>query len=454
MSGSAYARERLRELGAVLRPTSLRGQVIIGVAVTLVVVVVVQVVVLALVERRVEGELERALGDRAAAIALEASRVPAGEAAGVARQADRTLGETRMVMKVDDTVVFWNEPVSSLEARAVATEGNVEVLLERPDPSAGPAGWAIVALVGGGVIIAATIAWLIMSGASRRLRRDVDELAARVEAVAEGDFSQSDPETADELGRLAHAVNDAAGQLARADTRQREFLADAAHELRTPVTAIEGFANALEDGTASTPEDREEAAAYIRSEAERLRLLVERLQELTVLDLHPPVNLTQVDLAELAREEVARLEPDALSRGVVLMGPDGSAPTTTDPDHVRVILDNLVANALKATDDGGRIEIAVVARSELGTWELSVSDDGRGVAPEHVPHLFERLYRADKSRDRALGGSGLGLAIVRRRAELLAGSVRVASELGRGSTFTLSLPSEQVREAPKVPVRS
>lgn len=454
MSGSAYARERLRELGAVLRPTSLRGQVIIGVAVTLVVVVVVQVVVLALVERRVEGELERALGDRAAAIALEASRVPAGEAAGVARQADRTLGETRMVMKVDDTVVFWNEPVSSLEARAVATEGNVEVLLERPDPSAGPAGWAIVALVGGGVIIAATIAWLIMSGASRRLRRDVDELAARVEAVAEGDFSQSDPETADELGRLAHAVNDAAGQLARADTRQREFLADAAHELRTPVTAIEGFANALEDGTASTPEDRDEAAAYIRSEAERLRLLVERLQELTVLDLDPPVNLTQVDLAELAREEVARLEPDALSRGVVLMGPDGSAPTTTDPDHVRVILDNLVANALKATDDGGRIEIAVVARSELGTWELSVSDDGRGVAPEHVPHLFERLYRADKSRDRALGGSGLGLAIVRRRAELLAGSVRVASELGRGSTFTLSLPSEQVREAPKVPVRS
>jgi signal transduction histidine kinase len=453
MSGSAYARERLRELGAALRPTSLRGQVIIGVAVTLVVVIVVQVVVLALVERRVEGELERALGDRAAAIALEASRVPAGEAAGVARQADRTLGETRMVMKVDDTVVFWNEPVSSLEARAVATEGNVEVLLERPDPSAGPAGWAIVALVGGGVIIAATIAWLIMSGASRRLRRDVDELAARVEAVAEGDFSQSDPETADELGRLAHAVNDAAGQLARADTRQREFLADAAHELRTPVTAIEGFANALEDGTASTPEDREEAAAYIRSEAERLRLLVERLQELTVLDLDPPVNLTQVDLAELAREEVARLEPDALSRGVVLMGPDGSAPTTTDPDHVRVILENLVANALKATDDGGRIEIAVVARSELGTWELSVSDDGRGVAPEHVPHLFERLYRADKSRDRALGGSGLGLAIVRRRAELLAGSVRVASELGRGSTFTLSLPSEQVREVPKVPVR-
>lgn len=440
MSGPGFARQRLSDLGRGLRPASLRGQVIIGVAITLVVVVVVQVVVLALVERRVEGELERALSDRAAAIALEASRVPAVEAAGVARQADRTLGETRMVMKVDGTVVFWNEPVSSLEARAVATEGNVEVLLERPDPSAGPAGWAIVALVGGGVIFAAGVAWLIMSGASRRLRRDVDALAARVESVAEGDFSQSDPETADELGRLAHAVNDAAGQLARVDARQREFLADAAHELRTPVTSIEGFAIALEDGTASTPEDREEAAAYIRSEAERLRVLIERLQELTVLDLDPPVNPVSFDLVALARDELARLDPDAASRGITMVGPTGVATIRTDPEHVRVILANLVSNALKATERGGRIEVGVES-ADGDTWELSVADNGRGVRSEHLPHLFERLYRADRGRDRALGGSGLGLAIVRRRAELLGATVRVESERGVGSTFSLFLPA-------------
>ncbi len=441
MSAPGAFGHRLREAGDRLRPSSLRGRVVLGVAITLVVVVIVQVVALVLVERRVEGELERALADRAAAIALEASRVPPAEAASVARQADRTLGDTRMVMKVDDTVVFWNAPVAPLEARAVATEGAVEVLLERPDPSAGLAGWAIVALVGGGVVFAAGVAWLIMSGASRRLRRDVDALAARVEAVADGDFSQADPETADELGRLALAVNDAADQLARADARQREFLADAAHELRTPVTAIEGFANALEDGTASTPEDREEAAAYIRSEAERLRVLVERLQELTVLDLDPPVDLVATDLGEIAREEVARLEPDALSRGVTLVGPGASAPAVTDPEHVRVILDNLISNALKATARGGRIEVGVSAGDGREGWELSVADDGRGIPPEHLPHLFERLYRAERGRDRSLGGSGLGLAIVRRRARLLGGRVSVSSTVGQGSTFSVWLPS-------------
>ena len=105
-----------------------------------------------------------------------------------------------------------------------------------------------------------------------------------------------------------------------------------------------------------------------------------------------------------------------------------------------MILANLVSNALKATERGGRIEVGVES-ADGDRWELSVADNGRGVRSEHLPHLFERLYRADRGRDRALGGSGLGLAIVRRRAELLGATVRVESERGVGSTFSLFLPA-------------
>ena len=249
-------------------------------------------------------------------------------------------------------------------------------------------------------------------------------------------------ETDDELGRLGQSFNRMTERLEAADARQREFLADVAHELRTPVTAIEGFATALGDGTAATPEERAEAADFIRVEAARLRVLVRELQELTWLDLEPKVRAEPVDLAAAARECVSRLGIDAHIRGVELAGPEGELPAVADPDHVQTILGNLVTNALRATESGGSVSLQV--RTAPGESGIAVCDTGRGIAPEHLPYIFDRLYRVGTSRDRDAGGSGLGLSIVQRLATLLGGRVTAESEVGVGSTFTLWLPARPV----------
>ena len=142
-------------------------------------------------------------------------------------------------------------------------------------------------------------------------------------------------ETDDELGRLGQSFNRMTERLEAADARQREFLADVAHELRTPVTAIEGFATALGDGTAGDPEERAEAAEFIRAESARLRELVRQLQELTWLDLEPKVRAEPVDLAAAARECIARLSIDAHIRGVELTRPEGTLPSPATPTTSR-----------------------------------------------------------------------------------------------------------------------
>ena len=249
-------------------------------------------------------------------------------------------------------------------------------------------------------------------------------------------------ESDDELGRLGQSFNRMTARLEAADARQREFLADVAHELRTPVTAIEGFAMALGDGTASTPEERAESAEFIRSEAARLRELVNDFQELTWLDLEPEVRAEPIDLAATARECVARLNLDAHVKGVELIGPEGSLPAVADRDHVHTILGNLVTNAVRATPAGGSVRL--LTRTAPGESGVAVCDTGKGIAPEHLPYIFDRLYRAESARDREAGGSGLGLAIVQRLAALLGGRVTAESDVGAGSTFTLWLPARAV----------
>jgi signal transduction histidine kinase len=425
-----------------LRPRSIRARVAVAIAVALVVVSVVVIGFGWVVEGRARAEVEGALREQARAIAKEIDREGITSAAGSARNAERFIGDARLVVLVEGEVVHWNEPVSDLQARAVARSGDVEVILERPDPSAAVSEWAISSLVVGGIAIAGALVWALSSGVASRLRRSVSDLADSAEAVTQGRLDVRVEETDDELGRLGQSFNRMTARLEAADARQREFLADVAHELRTPVTAIEGFAAALGDGTASTPEERAEAAEFIRSESARLRELVRGLQELTWLDLEPAVRAEPMDLAAAARECVARLSLDAHVKGVELAGPEGVLAAVGDPEHVQAILGNLVTNALRATPDGGSVRL--LARSAPEEAGIAVVDTGRGIAPEHLPYIFDRLYRVDASRDREAGGSGLGLAIVQRLACLLGGRVTAESQVGVGSTFTLWLPARPV----------
>ena len=426
-------------MAAVLRPRSIRARIALAIGIALAVVLAVaELTFSSYVDSRSRAEVEKTLQAQADSIARAINRAGPADAARTARQAGEYVGDTRMVVTVDGAVVHWNLPVSDLEASATARSGGVAVLLERPDPSAGAfRDWGVYGIIALGVVGTAVLIWLLSGDVARRLRRSVASLADSAEAVAQGHLDVRVEQTDDELGRLGQAFNRMTARLEAADARQREFLADVAHELRTPVTAIEGFATALADGTAASSEDRAESVGFIRAEAARLRALVRDLQELTWLDLDPPVRSEPVDLAHAARAAVARLELDAHVRGIALEGPSGALVAEADPAHVATILSNLIGNALAVTGPGGSVRLTT--RSEPGLAGIAVTDTGSGIAAEHLPYIFDRLYRVQSARDRDLGGSGLGLSIVKRLATLLGGRVSVESEVGAGSTFTLWL---------------
>jgi signal transduction histidine kinase len=395
------------------------------------------------VESATRADIERALGAQATAIARTIEDAGARDAARGARDARRFIGDLRMVVSVSGEVVYFSGGELETEARAEGSSGAVTVLLERPDAQARAVGaWGLLAFVLAALLFVSAVVWYLSGTIARRLRRSVGEVADSAEAVTRGHFDVRVPETDDELGRLAQAFNRMTGRLEAADARQREFLADVAHELRTPVTAIEGFAAALVDGTARSDDDRREAAEFIRSEAGRMSDLVADLHTLTWLDLDPPTAADPVDLAAAGRTALTRAAPAARPRGVELRGPEGACVARADAAHVDTILDNLIANALAATPAGGSITLST--RSRDGRVAIAVADTGHGIGAEHLPHVFDRLYRADASRRRGPaegGGSGLGLPIVRRLATLQGGTVDVDSTPGRGSAFTLWLPA-------------
>ncbi len=424
---------------AALAPRSYRGRIALAIIATLLLAVVgTQIALQLFVERRVQEEVVRNLEQQATEVAVVAHRDGADGVAAAAR----FLPGTHIVVRQSGVVIYWSDPVAVLDASASARRGDIEVTLERAADVGVLGEWSIPLIIGVLIIAIGAAVWWISAGVARRLRREATALAAQAEHVASGDLDARVEVADGELGRVATALNAMTERLADADARQRTFLADVAHELRTPVTAIDGFASALADGTARSPEDRQEAAQVIRSESTRLTALVSDLQVLTLLDLGAEPVREHVDAVGMGRDVVARLHGAAAERGVLLRGPapeQAGVDVVTDQAHVATILANLLTNALRATPAGGTVRVSVAREGE--DVSLAVSDPGVGIAPEHLPHIFDRMYRADPARDRESGGTGLGLAIVRRLTEVLGGRIDVWSTLGEGSRFTLYLPA-------------
>jgi two-component system, OmpR family, phosphate regulon sensor histidine kinase PhoR len=227
----------------------------------------------------------------------------------------------------------------------------------------------------------------------------------------------------------------------RLEQVRRDFVANASHELRTPLTSIRGFVEALEDGAMADPSTAERFLGKIHTHADRMGALVEDLLELSRLEAgeRPPL-LEPVDVAEVADDVTASFAELAERKSQSLTSRHEAAPAVrSDSDRIRRILENLVENALKYTPSGG--SVTVDTRPAHGGVEVIVSDDGPGIAAEHLPRIFERFYRVDKARSRDLGGTGLGLSIVRHLAESIGASVAVASEVGKGTTFRVALPA-------------
>lgn len=432
----------MRRLVDRLRPHTLQARFALGILIVLVVsIVVIQGVILGIVNGRAQREVERSLSAQVQEVATFIARGGPSRVGPNASLAGNLLPDTSLRVSVDGVNVAWNRvSAPSYTAEVSATRGNVVVTLAKVDPVSTIDSWRLIALLSAGLIGIALTVWLVARSLGQRLRRSLRALSQTAERVAGGDLSVRTPVSDDEVGRLGQAFNGMTARLEAADARQREFLADVAHELRTPVTAIEGFAAALEDGTARSDEDRTEAAEFIRLEAARLRELVRDLQELTWLDLDPPLRIELSDLGELCREAVARQAANADDRSVALDVVGEPVTVATDPAHVTTILANLVSNALKATSSGGAVTLTTGRRGSDAYIE--VTDTGVGIPAEHIPYLFDRLFRIDSARSRSgEAGSGLGLSIVKRLAMLLGGRVTVASTVGSGTTFTVFLPA-------------
>jgi two-component system phosphate regulon sensor histidine kinase PhoR len=228
----------------------------------------------------------------------------------------------------------------------------------------------------------------------------------------------------------------------RVDQVRRDFVANASHELRTPLTSIRGFVEALEDGAMDDPATGQRFLGKIRTHADRMAALVADLLELSRLEAgQRPMESAPMSAIEVAAEVVTSLSQLAREHEVTVDAVDqGAPPVMSDADAVRRILENLVENAIKYTGRGGRVRV-VSRPGRDGGAAVEVSDNGPGIAPEHLPRIFERFYRVDKARSREIGGTGLGLAIVRHLTESLSGRVSVDSAPGRGTRFVLELPA-------------
>ena len=301
-----------------------------------------------------------------------------------------------------------------------------------------PAQGTLVAGVIAALIIAE--AWLAATILVRTVRKPVGRAIDTADRLAAGDFSArmgvSGPE---EFARLGRAFDSMAAQLQRADTEQKRFLADLAHEVATPVSAMSGFAVALADGSAHTVADRTEAADIVVHESSRLKRLLDDVRSLNDLDFTESAGSEQVDIHRLCTETAQRFRLAADKAQVTLRVHAGHLTATTDPRLMETVVNNLVSNAIRYTPPGGTVDIR--ARRRRTAIVIAVRDTGIGIAPEHLPRIFDRLYRVDEARDRVTGGSGLGLALARRAAQSIGGHIEVESKPQSGSEFRLILPN-------------
>jgi signal transduction histidine kinase len=291
------------------------------------------------------------------------------------------------------------------------------------------------------VLAAGGVAILVSFFLSRSITAPVRALTDASRELAEGQYSKRvAANSPDELGELAHSFNQMAEKLEQVESMRRQLIGDVSHELRTPLTAIKGSMEGLIDGVLpASPETYQQ----IHQEADRLARLVEDLQELSRVEAGAyPLDFRPISISLIVQQVVKQLAAQADDRQIELLQdvPAGLPPVLADHDRITQVLTNLVGNALQYTPAGGRVN--TTAARDGADVLVSITDTGVGIPAEHLPHLFTRFYRVDKSRSRqAGGGSGIGLTIARHIIEAHGGRIWAESAgAGKGSTFKFTLP--------------
>ncbi len=291
--------------------------------------------------------------------------------------------------------------------------------------------------------LAALLATVLAGSLSRFLSRRLEGLRDATTQLAAGDLSaRASDDGDDEITEVAAAFNDMAVQLEAARGREREFLASVGHDLRTPLTTIGGYAEALNEGKVDL--DRfQQVSGVIHRESRRLSRLVEDLMLLTRLEAREfGVRPEDVDLAGHLGGIAESFRNKAVAAGVELQTDlEALPPTQVDPDRVAQVVGNLIENALRYTPEGGTVEIGL--RAEPNAVLISVRDDGPGIEAADLPHIFERLYVTQRYRPVRPEGSGLGLSIVKELVDGMGGAASVESAPGQGTTVFVRLPSRK-----------
>ncbi|WP_019631613.1 sensor histidine kinase [Actinomadura atramentaria] len=294
------------------------------------------------------------------------------------------------------------------------------------------------------VTVAALVVLALAGGVSAllaaRLVRPIRALTAAAQRMRDGDAAARVRGGDGEIGRLGAAFNDMSEHLARAERQRREMISDVSHELRTPLSNVRGWLEATHDGVAELDDA---LTASLIEEILLLQHIVDDLQQLALADagrlrLHPE----PVAVADLLDQVATAHRAQADAAGLTLtVSVEDDPEAFADPVRLRQAVGNLTANAIRFTPAGGTV--ALRARADGGDVLVAVADTGVGIDADALPHVFDRFWRAEKSRNRRTGGSGLGLAIVQTLAEAQGGAVTASSTPGEGTTFTLRLPSRR-----------
>jgi signal transduction histidine kinase len=295
-------------------------------------------------------------------------------------------------------------------------------------------------------IIAIVVALLLGVLLTRQITRPIRELNTGAKHISEGDLSyRVKVRSKDEIGELADTFNNMAIKLDNSEQSRRQLVSDVAHELRTPLTIIQGTVDGIEDGVFLPDKEHLDS---IKEQTTLLSHLVDDLRDLSLAESGQlKLDLQSTDLIDLVRRKLSQFQVGAQKKNIRLkLEANPPLPEIRiDSKRIEQVLGNLLTNAIRHTPESGQITVVVgVASNQTGKAELliSVSDNGEGIAAEHLPHIFDRFYRVESSRSRSEGGAGLGLAIVKQMVQAHSGRVWAESQPGRGSIFYIALPLE------------
>ncbi|MGD9621643.1 MAG: sensor histidine kinase [Mycolicibacterium sp.] len=294
--------------------------------------------------------------------------------------------------------------------------------------------------------VAALTALVVTAYFSRRLQRSVSEVSAAATAVADGHYGVrvSPPNLGEDFAELSRAFNEMAQRLESVESTRRQLFGDLAHEIRTPVSVLEAYMEAVEDGVTALDSD---TIAMLRDQTHRLVLFAQDTAALAEAEeSHATITRKWIDPAIVIAKATSAAANRYTAKHVSLTTTTSKLPLVwADPHRLVQVLANLLDNALRHTPGGGTVHVSATADSEHLT--ITIADSGEGIEPTHLPHVFERFYRADTARNRDRGGAGIGLAITKALTEAHGGRITAASRgLGTGSVFTVALP---IRPAPQ-----